>query len=442
MNNVNEFVNKKVLVAGMKASGISAATLLKREGATVLCYDDKIQSLTGFDFIALPDEETIKSYYAVVVSPSIPPKHPIIVRAKRAGVQILGELELGCRYLDCPTVMVTGTNGKTTVVTMIEKLLQSAGMKTKAVGNIGYPVCQLVLDDVKPDCAVVEVSSFQLEYASVKPHVAVILNLAPDHMDRYAKYEDYVATKRKICENQTEKDFLIFNNDDGAARKFVRSTKAKGIPVTTNGKFAEVYIKDNYFMCGDKTLCPVKACRFKGEHNKFNMLVALNVGALLGLNSDLFPNLIRSYSLLPNRIEYVTTLDGKSYYNDSKGTNIHACRYAIESLDGTIGLIMGGSDKNEDFCDFFENISPKVKQVAITGGNAEKIFNSAMKMGFCEARIFETLKNAVNYLAGCDGINNVLLSPCCASFDRYRNYAERGDKFKEAVYAVKPTDRG
>lgn len=441
MNSVKEFAKKKVLVAGMKASGISAATLLKKEGATVLCYDDKIQSLSGFDFTDLPSDETIKSFYAVVVSPSIPPKHPIIVRAKRAGVRIMGELELGCKYLDCPTIMVTGTNGKTTVVTMIEKLLQMAGMKTKAVGNIGYPVCQLVLDGTKLDYAVVEVSSFQLEYAAVKPYVSVILNLAPDHMDRYVRYEDYVGTKRKICENQTENDYLFFNNDDGAARRFVRSTKAKAIPVTTNGKFADVYIKDNFFMFGDKALCPVKACKLKGEHNKFNMLVALNVGAVVGVKSDAFPNLIRSYSLLPNRIEYVTTLDGKSYYNDSKGTNIHACRYAIESLDGDIGLIMGGSDKNEDFCDFFENINPKVKQVAITGGNAEKIFNSAMKMGFCEARIFETLKSAVNYLANCDGITNVLLSPCCASFDRYRNYAERGDKFKEAVYAVKPSNK-
>ena len=432
-----EFENKKVLVAGMKASGVSAATLLAKLGAKVYCVDDAIKELSGFVFTNVPDEKEIKEYSLVIVSPSIPPRHPVIVRAKKAGVPIMGELELGCRYLNCPKIMVTGTNGKTTVVTMIEKLLCGAGYKAKAAGNIGYPVSQLVLDGTNPDYAVIEVSSFQLEYASVQPDVSVILNLAPDHMDRYDGYEDYVATKRRICVNQTEEQYLIFNNDDGAARKFLGYTKAKGIPVSTRSRLSDVYIKDGFFMYKDKSLCPVKSCRLRGEHNKFNMLVALNVGAVLGVRSENFPNLVRNYTLLPNRIEYVTTLGGKSYYNDSKGTNIHACRFAIESLDGKIGLIMGGSDKNEDFCDFFENISPKVKFVAITGGNAEKIYNSAMKMGFSEVGVFETLPDAVNYLSEKKGINNVLLSPCCASFDRYKNYAERGDKFKEAVYAVK-----
>ena len=432
-----DYRNKKILIAGMKASGVSAATLLTKLGAEVYCYDDAINELAGFRFTDLPSEEEFKYFSLVVVSPSIPPKHPIIVRAKKTGVPIKGEIELGCEYLSCPTIMVTGTNGKTTVVTMIEKLLNSAGFKAKAAGNIGYPVSQLVLDGTNPDYAVIEVSSFQLEYARVKPDVSVILNLAPDHMDRYDSYEDYVATKRKICVNQTENQYLLFNNDDGAARKFVRAGNAKAIPVSTRGKLSQVYIKDGFFMFGDKSLCSVKSCKLRGEHNKFNLLVALNVGAVLGVRNDVFPNLIRGYNLLPNRIEYVTTLGGKSYYNDSKGTNIHACRFAIESLDGTIGLIMGGSDKNEDFCDFFESIDPKVKFVAITGGNAEKIYNSAMKMGFNDVDVFETLPDAVNFLSKKNGIANVLLSPCCASFDRYKNYAERGDKFKEAVYAIK-----
>lgn len=431
------FENKKVLVVGMKASGISAATLLSGLGANVYCYDDAIKKLSGFNFIGLPDDNMIKNFSLAVVSPSIPPKHPVILSAKKNGVRIIGELELGCMFLKCPQIMVTGTNGKTTVVSMIEKLLLLAGYKAKAAGNIGYPVSQLVLDGTNLDYAVIEVSSFQLEYASVKPDVSVILNLAPDHMDRYAQYDDYVATKRKICENQDETQYLIFNNDDGAAREFVRHTRAKSIPVSIGGKLSKVYIKDGFFMYQDKALCSVKCCKLRGEHNRFNMLVALNVGAILGIRSDIFPNLIKTYTLLPNRIEYVTTLDGKSYYNDSKGTNIHACRFAIESLDGNIGLIMGGSDKNEDFCEFFENINSKVKYIAVTGGNAEKIYNSAMKMGYGDIDIFDSLQDAVNYLSRKNNISNVLLSPCCASFDRYKNYAERGEKFKEAVYAIK-----
>ena len=429
---------KKVLVVGMKASGISVSNLLKKNGADVYCWDDSKERISGFNYLSEITSDIIKSFDAVIVSPSVARGHKAIQEARKNGVQVLGELEIGCRYLNCPQIMVTGTNGKTTVVTMLEKLLTYAGLKTKAVGNIGYPVSQLALDGVNLDYAVIEVSSFQLEYIErIKPHIAVILNLAPDHLDRYVSYAEYVATKRKICMNQTNDDYLIFNNEDGTARQFINYTKAKGVPISTLKKISSVYIKDNYFMYDDKSLCHVKCCKLRGEHNKFNLLAALNTGAILGINKEHFIRLIKDYSLLPNRIEYVSTLHGKSYYNDSKGTNIHACRYAIESMDGSVGLIMGGSDKNEDFCEFFENISDKVKYIAVTGVNAEKIYNFALKMGFTDICVTETLKDAVNFLSKVDGLDNVLLSPCCASFDRYKNYNERGEKFKEAVYAIK-----
>ena len=302
--------------------------------------------------------------------------------------------------------------------------------------NIGYPVSQVVIDRTNLDYAVIEASSFQLEYAEIHPYISVILNLAPDHMDRYAMYADYVQAKKRVCMFQEEGSFLLFNNDDGVARSFVEKTKAQGVPVSVRKPLSAIYIKDGYFMDEDQSLCSIKCCRLRGEHNKFNLLIALNIGKILGVKKDAMIRLIKEYTLLPNRIEYVTTLNGKKYYNDSKGTNIHACRYAIDSLDGTIGLIMGGSDKNEDFCDFFENLDEKVKHIAITGGNAEKIYNSAMKMGYTSAEILPTLQSAVAYLSRLNDIENILLSPCCASFDRYKNYAERGEKFKETVYAV------
>lgn len=435
-----DYVGKKVLVVGMKASGISVATLLMKKGAEVFCYDDAIKELSGFTMLNDLSDDVVKKMDQIVVSPSIPPQNKAILKGKRYGVPIRGEIEIGCSFLRCPTIMVTGTNGKTTVVTMIEKLLSYAGLRTKAMGNVGYPVSQVILDESELDYAIIEVSSFQLEYADVKPYISVILNLAPDHMDRYASYEEYVATKRKICTNQTGADYFLYNKDDGAARKFLTYTNACPIPIGTSGKNSSVYIKDNFYWVDDKALCSVKTCKLRGEHNKFNMLVALNVGKILGAKPEHFLRLIKEYTLLPNRIEYVTSLGGKSYYNDSKGTNIHACRFAIESMTGSVGLIMGGSDKNEDFCDFFENIDPKVKNIAVTGGNAVKIYNSAMKMGYTAIRIVDTLENAVRYLSGIEGIDNVLLSPCSASFDRYKNYAERGEKFKEAVYRVKITE--
>lgn len=428
---------KKVLVAGMQSSGISAAYLLKREGAEVLCYDDDLK-LNISEFICVHSLPEGYIPELVVVSPSIPLNHKLLAFCKENSVPVRSELELGARYLACKKIMVTGTNGKTTCVTMIEKLLNFAGLRAKAMGNIGYPVSQVVLDGTELDWAVIEVSSFQLEHVSeTKADVAVILNLAPDHLDRYVSYTEYQEMKKRICANQTPADYLIFNNEDGAARSFVKNTPAKRIPVSTRSRMSEVYVKDNFYMFDDVGICHVKESKLRGEHNKFNFLVALNVGAIAGVKKEAMGKLIKEYSLLPNRIEYVTTINGKNYYNDSKGTNIHACRFAIESLEGTVGLIMGGSDKKEDFCDFFENLDEKVKSVAITGANAEKIYNSALKMGYPDAKILPTLADCVQVLSEKEGIDNVLLSPCCASFDRYKSYAERGEKFKQLVYAIK-----
>lgn len=431
---------KKALVVGIQSSGISASYLLKREGAEVFLYDDnQTLNISGFEFLHNKTyDEMANTVDMAVISPSISKFHPIMESFKKFRVPVISELALGASFLDCNIIAVTGTNGKTTCVTMIEKLLTFSGLKTKAMGNIGYPVSQVVLDGTELDWAVIEVSSFQLEHAeSFHPNIAVILNLAPDHLDRYFDYRDYVWTKRKICKNQTEKDYLVYNNEDGEARSFIKSTAAVPCPVSVRSRMGEAYIKDNFYMLGENSVCHVKDCRLRGEHNKFNLLIAMNVGFLCGAKKENMARLIKEYTLLPNRIEYVSTIDGKNYYNDSKGTNIHAGKYAIGSLDGTVGLIMGGSDKNEDFCEFFENIDEKVKYVAITGANAEKIYNSAMKMGFVEAEIFPDLAACVQKLSGKPGIDNVLLSPCCASFDRYKSYVERGERFKEIVYAIK-----
>lgn len=432
-----DYRGKKVLVMGLQASGISAGFLLKKLGAEVYCYDDNL-SLGINEFINVSTEviSVLDNIDLIVTSPGIPSTHDVIKEAKARKIPIISELELGCVNLFCPIIMVTGTNGKTTEVTMLDKLLSGMGLKVKAMGNVGYPVSQVVLDETPLDFAIVEASSFQLEYIKdAKPYIAVVMNLAPDHMDRYATYSDYVNAKKNIIKNQTENDYIFINGDDAICRRFGQESRAKTVSVTLRNSHNAVYIKDNFFMFEDSSVCHVKECRLRGDHNKFNLLVALNVGALLGAKKEHLANLIREYTLLPNRIEYVSTLNGISYYNDSKGTNIHACRYAIDSLDGDIGLIMGGSDKNEDFCEFFESIDDKVKAVAVCGGNADKIYSSALKMGYTDIEVFPTLKEAVVYLSAKD-VKNVLLSPCSASFDRYKNYAERGEYFKSLIYEI------
>lgn len=435
-----DFLDKKVLVMGIQTSGISAAFLLRNLGANVCLYDDTADR-DFYDFDTVDKDSVLscaKDVDLIVVSPAIPKTHFVLGFVSKYNIKVVSELELGCSLLSCKQIMVTGTNGKTTIVNMIEKLLLSAGHKVKSMGNIGYPVTQVVLDKIELDYAIVEVSSFQLEHVyDIKPYISVITNLAPDHLDRYESYSDYIATKQNICKNQDNNDYIFVNNEDGAARRFVKHTLARPITVSTRANLSWVYIKDNYFMMEDTSLCHVKDCRLRGEHNRFNLLMALNIGFLLGVKREHLVNLIKDYTLLPNRIEYVTTINGISFYNDSKGTNIHACRYAISSIEGNIGLIMGGSDKNEDFCDFFESLDPKVIKIAVTGGNAEKIYNSAMKMGFTNITVTKELADAVSVLTLSKGVENILLSPCCASFDRYKSYTERGDKFREIVYGIK-----
>lgn len=429
--------NKKVLVMGMKASGISAGYLLKQNGAVVYCYDDS-PDIVIENFTVITDcwEKYIEAIDLIIISPAIPNEHKVIVKAKELNIKIISEIELGSQFLECPIIAVTGTNGKTTVVSMITKLLGSLGYKVKAMGNIGYPVTQVVLDNQLLDYAIVETSSFQLEYIDkFIPFIAVVLNLAPDHMDRYDNYLQYINAKANIYKNQSSKDYIFVNKDDSVCRKFGMASKAKQIEISVHLKTTAVHIKDHYFCHDDISLCHVKECKLRGEHNKFNLLIALNIGAMLGAKREHLINLIKWYNLLPNRIEYVSTLNNINYYNDSKGTNIHACKNAIASMEGSVGLIMGGSDKKEDFCEFFENIDEKVKAIAVCGGNGEKIFQSALKMGFPDIKLVDSLKNAVEYLREKD-IKNILFSPCSASFDNYRNYAERGDAFKKIIYEI------
>lgn len=431
--------NKKALVMGMRASGISACNLLKKLKAKVICYDDYINPLENeFENCKGQSLENILNKVSlIVVSPAIPNNHIVLERAKEKRIPIISELELGCKYVKAPIICVTGTNGKTTVVGMLEKILTNLGLKVKAMGNIGYPVSQVAFDGQNLDYAIVEASSFQLEYVQkLHPYISVITNLAPDHLERHKSFKKYIQIKSNILRNQQKSDYVILNFDDKNVKLLNGKCKGNIIAINLEKKSSPVYVKDKYYFFGDIELCNTRESRAKGVHNIYNLLMALNVGAILGCRREHMLNLIKNYTPLPHRIEYVTTRYQKNFYNDSKGTNIHACRYAISCLEGNIGLIMGGSDKNEDYCEFFENIDDKVKVIAVTGDNAEKIYNSAMKMGFNNITVEDTLKLCVERLAQDNIIKNILFSPCAASFDRYTDYIMRGETYKDIVYEI------
>ena len=435
-----DLLNKKVLVVGMKTSGISACSLLKNYGANVCFYDDFYCPLQN-EFENVTDksiEYIFKDLELVVLSPSIPESHFIVKKANEDNIIVISELELGSYFLNCKKIVVTGTNGKTTTINMLDKILSNMGYKVKSMGNNGYPVSQVVLDGTELDFAIIEASSFQLDnIKNLKPYISILLNISPDHQDRYNKFFDYVNSKKKIFKNQDQEDFALFNYDDKLVRALSRDCKAKIIFFSTKEKKGNVYIKDNYYFVDDIPLCHIKESKARGEHNRYNLLSAMNVAYLLNCQIDHLKNLIKYYVPLPHRIEYVATIKEKKFYNDSKGTNINACQYAIECVEGNIGLIMGGSDKKEDYCDFFENINERVKYITITGSNAEKIFDCALKMGFCNISKEQSLKKCIQKLTLMPNIESVLFSPSAASFDRYKNYAERGDAFKGLVYEIK-----
>lgn len=434
-----EYNGRRAAVIGLRASGAAACALLKSENCTLTVYDDdksisvfglENQAVKGsFDFISEQDY--------IVVSPGIPNTHEAIRRAKRENIPIISELSLGAGKLTCPIIAVTGTNGKTTTVGMIKKLLQAAGKKVKTAGNIGYPISQLVVDGDIPEYVVVEASSFQLEYGEIHPYVACILNFSPDHMDRYDTYTDYVAAKTRLIEFQDKNSYSVLNGDDPSVRQLAEKTKGEAVLFSTTKEEGRVYVKDGYFVYGGKPLISVKELRIRGEHNKSNALCALTVGSILNLPPTAAAAFVKKCSLPPHRIEFVTAFGGKRYYNDSKGTNMHATRAAVEMLDEGIGLILGGSDKKEEFCDFFDTLPDKVVRVAVTGANAEKILNSALKVGFSDIRIYKDLQDAVYALSQSPDVRNVLFSPASASFDRFKNYEERGNAFKELVFRIK-----
>lgn len=430
---------KKVLVLGMRSSGISACSLLKREQAEVCYFDDFINPLEGeyFNVKDSSQEEIFASLSLIVVSPAIPQNHLLLIEARKRKVPIVSELEFGSSFIKVPKIAITGTNGKTTTVCMLDKIISNAGFKTKAMGNIGYPVSQVVLDNEVLDFALIEASSFQLDNIKYfRPKLAVVMNLAPDHMERYDNFASYITSKKNILRNQKKEDFAILNFDDKNVRAFSEDCKANVVWISTKKQMSPVYIKDNYYFLEDTVLCHIKESKAKGEHNRYNLLAAMNVGAIVGCRREHMLNLIKDYVPLPHRVEYVSTINGKNFYNDSKGTNIQACKVAIDSLDGEIGLIMGGSDKNEDYCEFFDNVDEKIKYITVTGNNSEKIYGAALKMGFTDIVVEDNLKSCIDILVKNNDIKNILFSPSAASFDRYTSYAERGDIFKRLVYEI------
>lgn len=422
---------EKAIVIGMRLSGTAAKALLSKQGYEVVGVDDNPEVAP-----AAPDCP-IEEFALGVVSPAIANDHPLIVAAQKAGVKLISELELGIRNLKGIKVVVTGTNGKTTVCDMIDKALKLSGISCRTMGNIGYPVSQVALDGTEYAVNIIEASSFQLEHTyTLRPDYAVLTNIAPDHMDRYPDFAGYFAAKKRVFRLQTASDVAVLNYDQPAIRELGKHLASEVVWVSAAEAVGDCYIKNNAFYLRGEQLISVKESKLRGEFNRFNMMTAITVAARLGATKEALKKFVREYRPLPHRIEYVGVFRGKRCFNDSKGTNVSATLAALDAMEGSTALIMGGSDKKEDYCEFFLDVPEKLKFVAVTGANAEKIYGSALKVGFNDIVIVKDLQAAIIRAAE-SAADIVLFSPASASFDRYTGYKERGERFKNLVSALK-----
>lgn len=441
--------NKRVLVVGLGRSGVASALFLKSRGARVTVSDSKPQEQFGDEIRTLLDhgvavetgghgERTFQGQNLIVVSPGVPVDAAPLVQARALGETVIGEIELAARFFPGAIVAITGSNGKTTTTTLAGEIVAAGGHPTVVGGNIGTPAISLVENATADTVAVLEVSSFQLEtIQTFRPKIAVLLNVTPDHLDRHLTFAAYADAKARVFENQRLDDSAVLNADDPTCQGFASRTRAqvfwfsrmKEVKQGAYTREGRILFRDS---SGQREIMLVSEIPLKGAHNLENVLAAVCVGALMGCSSEVIRQTIRNFKAVEHRLEYVATIRGVEYYNDSKATNVDATIKAIESFPANIHLILGGKDKGSDYSVLNDLLRQRVKRVYTMGAAAAKIESQILK----ETPIFhaETLDLAVKRAASeAQAGDIVLLAPACASFDQFKNYEQRGRVFKELV---------
>ena len=445
--------NKRVLVVGLGKSGVAAALFLKARGAKVTVSDVKPQDELGEDIPVLLDhgitvetgghgERTFHGQDLIVVSPGVPFDVGPLAQARALGEPVIGEIELAAQFLQGPIVAITGSNGKTTTTTLAGEVVAAGGHSTLIGGNIGTPAISLVDGSTPATIVVLEVSSFQLEtIQTFRPKIAVVLNVTPDHLDRHRTFAAYTDAKARIFENQQNDDFAVLNADDPTCVELAGRTRAqvfwfsrqKEVKQGTYARDGRILFRDTQ---GQHEIMLVSEIPLKGGHNVENVMVAICVGALMRCKAEQIRQAVRSFKAVEHRLEYVATVRGVEYYNDSKATNVDATIKALESFPANVHLILGGKDKDSDYSLLNDLLRQRVKRVYTIGAAAGKIESQIIssKHGGPEIVHAETLENAVKHAAAVAHPGDiVLLAPACASFDQFRNYEHRGRVFKQVV---------
>lgn len=452
-------MKNRLVVLGGGESGVGTAILGKNKGFEVFVSDfGKIKDTYKQVLIhheieweeAGHTEAKILSATTVMKSPGIPDNAPIVKKLKEAGIRVISEIEFASAYTEATLVGITGSNGKTTTATLTYELLKQGGLQVALGGNIGKSFAELVSESVtekevtgkeKYQNFVLELSSFQLDgIETFAPHIALLLNLSPDHLDRYDyKYENYIASKFRIAMNQTEDDYFIYDADDVEIAKWLEKNpiKSQKLPFSITKELKEgAYIKNNEIILkiNNTTLAmSIASLGIKGQHNQKNAMAASTVAHLLKIRKATIRECLESFQGVEHRLEKVLKINNVVYINDSKATNVNATFYALDSMETPTVWIVGGVDKGNNYSELLALVNEKVKAIVCLGVDNQKILNAFGNIvdKMVETQSMEQAIKAAYRLA--ERGDTVLLSPACASFDLFENYEDRGRQFKEAV---------
>jgi UDP-N-acetylmuramoylalanine--D-glutamate ligase len=435
------WTGKKTVVLGMGRSGQAAAEWLLAQKAEVTVFDESKNAVLkelarrweeqGARAVLGLEKLPETRFDRAILSPGIDPQRPVVVQLRNANVPMFGELELGARACLCPIVAITGTNGKSTTTELIAAVFQAAGKKAVACGNLGQPLCEVAPLSGGLDYAVAEVSSFQLEsIETFRPRIAVYLNLTPDHLDRYADMQEYAAAKNRMFENQASDDVAVVQQ--GLA---LPKLAARTITFSATDSSADYTLCDGWLCAGPDQVIRQEETRLPGPHNAENLLATLAVADAEKISREAVKKAFVTYRPLPHRCEVVAVKGGVTWINDSKATNLDAMERAVLGMPGPVILIAGGKDKGFDFAPSLLHLRGHVRAALLIGEAAAKI-EKAWRDGVPCRRV-GTLDEAVKRAAALASPGEtVLLSPGCSSYDQFKNFEERGEKYRQCVKAL------
>jgi len=440
---------KRLVILGGAESGVGTAILGKKEGFEVFVSDfgkinDKYKEVLDKYEIGWEEEKHTESLILnadlVMKSPGIPEKSAIVKQLIEKKIPVISEIEFAFPYTNAITVGITGSNGKTTTTMLTYHLLKSAGLNVGLGGNIGKSFAWQVAEN-DFDIYVLELSSFQLDGCfEYKPHIAILLNISPDHLDRYAyKYENYIASKFRITQKQDENDFLIFDDDDEAIGEWFKNnkTKAQIVPFSISKQLEFGASLNNTTMKiitkNDEFIIDTMDIALEGKHNIKNAMAATSVAQLLKIRKETIKQSMSNFEGVPHRLEKVLKIQNVQYINDSKATNVNATFYALDSMNAPTVWIVGGVDKGNDYNELMALVREKVKAIVCLGMDNKKIIDTFGNVVDIMIEV-DDMQDAVKLSQRiAERGDTVLLSPCCASFDLFKNYEDRGNQFKAAV---------